>query len=86
MRNIKEDFESGEQKRPKAKALERPRNSHFRGNTVALNSYLSVVTLGVNRLNAPIKRHGGSEWIKKRKKTYLYAARHIYMLPTRDSF
>jgi len=32
---------------------------------VALNSYLSIVTLNVNGLNAPIKRHRVSDWIKK---------------------
>jgi len=40
-------------------------NSHFTGNTMALNSYLSIVTLNVNGLNAPIKRHRLSDWIKK---------------------
>ena len=32
---------------------------------MALNSYLSILTLNVNGLNAPIKRHRVSEWIKK---------------------
>ena len=32
---------------------------------MALNSYLSIVTLNVNGLNAPTKRHRVSEWIKK---------------------
>lgn len=32
---------------------------------MALKSYLSIVTLNVNVLNAPIKRHRVSEWIKK---------------------
>ena len=32
---------------------------------MALNSYLSIVTLNVNGLNAPIKRHMVSDWIKK---------------------
>lgn len=40
-------------------------NSHLTGNTMALNSYLSIVTLNVNGLNAPVKRHRVSEWIKK---------------------
>ena len=31
-------------------------NSHLTGNTMALNSYLSIVILKVNGLNAPIKR------------------------------
>ena len=34
-------------------------------NTMTLNPYLSVTTLNVNGLNAPIKRHRVSERIKK---------------------
>ena len=33
---------------------------------MTLNSYLSIVTLNVNRLNDPIKRRRVSDWIKKR--------------------
>ena len=36
-------------------------NSYLTGNTMTLNSYLSIVTLNVNGLNAPIKRHTVSE-------------------------
>ena len=32
---------------------------------MAINSYLSVITLNVNGLNAPIKRHRVIEWIRK---------------------
>ena len=32
---------------------------------MAINTYLSVITLNVNGLNAPIKRHRMSDWIKK---------------------
>jgi len=38
---------------------------------MALNSYLSIITLKVSGLNTPIKRHRVSEWIKN--KTHLYA-------------
>ena len=38
---------------------------------MALNSYLSIVTLNVDGLNAPIKRHRVPEWIKN--KTHQYA-------------
>ena len=31
-------------------------NSHLTGNTMALNLYLSIVTLNVNELNAPNKK------------------------------
>ena len=43
-------------------------------NTMALNPYLSIITLNVNGLNAPIKRHRVAEWIKKKtNKINLYA-------------
>ena len=32
---------------------------------MAINSYLSVLTLNVNGLNAPIKRHRVTEWTRK---------------------
>ena len=32
---------------------------------MAISTYLSIVTLNVNGLNAPIKRHRVTEWIKK---------------------
>jgi len=40
------------------------RNNYKTSNTMAINN-LSVITLSVNGLNAPIKRHKVSEWIKK---------------------
>ena len=39
---------------------------------MTLNTYLSVITLNVNGLNAPTKRHRVSEWLKN--KAHLYAA------------
>ena len=36
---------------------------------MTLNSYLSIVTLNVNRLNDPIKRRRVSDWIKKQDPT-----------------
>ena len=41
-------------------------------NTMTLNTYLSIIILNVNGINAPIKRHRVSEWIKKNK-THLFA-------------
>ena len=49
-------------------------NSHPTGNTMALNSYLSIVTLNVNGLNAPVKRHRVSEWIEKQNPSIHYIA------------
>jgi len=34
---------------------------------MALNSYLSIISLNGNRLNAPIKTHMVSYWIKKQE-------------------
>ena len=44
---------------------------------MAINTYLSIVTLNVNGLNAPIKRHRVADWIKK--------AKTFNLLPTRNS-
>ena len=32
---------------------------------MAMNKYLSIITLNINGLNAPIKRHSIAEWIRK---------------------
>ena len=34
---------------------------------MAINTYLSIITLNVNGLNAPIERHNVADWIKKQK-------------------
>ena len=34
---------------------------------MAINAYLSIITLNVNGLNARIKRHTMADWIKKQK-------------------
>ena len=54
------------------------RNSYFTGNTMRLNSYLSVITLNVNGLNAPIKRHRVSDWKKKARLINMLSARHSF--------
>ena len=43
---------------------------------MAMGSYLSIITLNVNELNAPTKRQRLAEWIKK--------TRPLYILSTRD--
>ena len=42
---------------------------------MTVNKYLSIITLNVNGLNAPIKRHTIAEWIRTWP---------THMLPTRD--
>ena len=34
---------------------------------MAINNHLSIITLNVNGLNAPMKRHRVAEWIKRQK-------------------
>ena len=53
-------------------------NSQKTMNKMAISTYLATITLNVNGLNSPNKRHRMAEWIKN--KTHL-----LYMLPTRDS-
>ena len=35
-----------------------------------MNKELSIITLNVNELNAPIKRHRVAEWIRKHSRIY----------------
>ena len=42
---------------------------------MAINMYLSIITLNINGLNAPIKRHGAAEWVKKIRPTYMLSVR-----------
>ena len=47
---------------------------------MAIGTYISIITLNVNGLNAPIKRH---RWLNPYKnKTHIYA---VYKKPTSDS-
>ena len=39
---------------------------------MAINTYLSIITLNVNGLNAPLKRHRVADWIKKQKPSICY--------------
>ena len=40
-------------------------------NKISINMYLSIITLNINGLNAPIERHRVAEWIPK-KILYIY--------------
>ena len=46
------------------KEIEREEH-RFKGKKMAMNNYLSIITLNVNELNAPIKRHQVDESIRK---------------------
>lgn len=49
---------------------------------MTLNSYLSIVTLNVNGLNDPIKRHRVSDWIKSKIQLFAVYKRFIFDLRT----
>ena len=51
-------------KEKREREREREREEH-RYKKMAMNEYLSIITLNVNGLNAPIKRHRIAEWIRK---------------------
>ena len=46
---------------------------------MVIGTYILIITLNVNGLNAPTKRHRLAEWIKN--KTHIYA---VYQRPTSD--
>ena len=45
-----------------------------------MNKYLSIITLNINGLNVPFKRHRIAEWIRKHA-VYIYA---VYKDPPQD--
>ena len=49
---------------------------------MAIGTYISIITLNVNKLNAPTKRHRLAEWIQK--KTYVCLHIWVYKKPTSD--
>ena len=46
---------------------------------MVIGTYISIITLNANGLNAPTKRHRFAEWIQN--KTHIYA---VYKRPTSD--
>ena len=46
---------------------------------MAIGTYVSIISLNVNGLNAPTKRHRLAEWLQN--KTHIYA---VYKKPTSD--
>ena len=51
---------------------------------MAMGSYLSIITLNINELNAPTKRQRLSEWIQKQD-PYICCVQEIH-LKTRDTY
>jgi hypothetical protein len=52
-------------------------------NKISINTYLSIITLNINGLNAPIERHRVAEWIPK-KILYIYTLFHPRATGYRD--
>ena len=46
---------------------EKFRNNHKTSNNMAVNTYLSIITLNANELNTPIKRLRVSDRLKKKQ-------------------
>ena len=48
---------------------------------MTIGTYISIITLNINELNAPTKRHRLDEWIKNKTHIYtrnpLQTSRHI---------
>ena len=47
---------------------------------MAIGAYMLIITLNVNGLNAPTKRHRLAEWIQKLDK-YVYCLQEIHFIP-----
>ena len=47
---------------------------------MAIGAYILIITLNVNGLNAPTKRHRLAEWIQKLDK-YVYCLQEIHFIP-----
>ena len=53
---------------------------------MAINTYLSILTLNVNGLYVPVERHRVAEWIKKKQHTYLENDPYAYFASLLEMF
>ena len=51
---------------------------------MTMGSYISIITLNVNRLNAPTKRQRLAEWMQKQD-PYIYCLQETHLKP-RDTY
>ena len=51
---------------------------------MVINTYLSIITLSVNGLNAPVKRHRMEDWINKHEPTGVPVMVQWLTNPTRN--
>ena len=69
----KENHQTTREETKRRKKTEKNYKNNLKtSNKMALSTYLSIITLNVNGLNAPIKRHSMADWIKKNN-IHLYA-------------
>ena len=54
-----------QEKRTKEEGKKKNLQKLIENNKIAIRTYISVITLNVNGLNAPTKRHRLAEWIQK---------------------
>ena len=48
---------------------------------MAIGTYISIITLNVNGLNASTKRHRLAEWIKKKQDPYICCLQETHFRP-----
>ena len=53
---------------------------------MAIGTYISIITLNVNGLNAPTKRYRLDEWIQKIRPIYMLSTRNPLQKPTKDTY
>ena len=51
---------------------------------MAIGTYISIIILNINGLNAPTKRHRLADWIQKQD-PYIYCLQETYFRP-RDTY
>ena len=53
------------------------KNKPKRINKMVIGTYISIISLNMNGLNAPTKRHRLAEWIQKTRPLYMLSARDL---------
>ena len=51
--------------RTKRRTEKNYKNNQKTSSEMAISTYISIITLTVNELNVPVKRHRMTDWIKK---------------------
>ena len=75
------DREDGRKTQEKKRTYE---NKHKIIKKMVIRTYISIITLNVNGLNAPTKRHRLAEWIQK-KDPYICCPQETHFRP-RDTY